>query len=70
MIGRLQLFEYVVLQHPTKEEGEKGVKSTILLEPTRELAKDDKSLATIIARKLPESVIDKLEQIEIIVRPF
>lgn len=67
---RLRLFTYCVLQHPTKEELDKGVSIKMLIEPTNKLASDEKSLSMHIARALPEEVINKLEQIEIIIRPF
>lgn len=70
MTGKLTLFEYVVLQHPTKEEAEKGVKTKIIIEPSRELAQDEKSVGMKIARKLPDEVMDSIQNIEIIIRPF
>lgn len=67
---KLKLFEYVVLQHPTEEEEKAGKKTSILIDYQRELAKDERSLTFKIAKKLPDESMDKLNNIEIIVRPF
>ncbi len=70
-MAKLSLFQYVVLQHPSKEDEKEGKGETkILIELTTKLAKDEKQLSVIIARNLPEDVIDKLDQVEIKIRPF
>jgi len=69
-----KLFEYAVLYHPkpTKEQAERNEtpKSEILIEPKRVLALNDSQVATLAARSIPEDYIDKLDDVEIVVRPF
>lgn len=68
------LFEYAVLFHPkaTKEQSDKGEtpKSEVLIEPTSTLASSADQVSVLASRAIPESYIDKLDQVEIIVRPF
>lgn len=65
-------FEYVVLHHKETKDGEGSVEhdTTIIIDKTSKLAKDEKSLGMLIARELPESVLDDLENVEIIIRNF
>ena len=72
-----KLFEYVVLYHPKArkakgdEDGERTTDpSEIIVDLKRVIAKDDKTVAIVAAREIPEKFIDRLEQVEIIVRPF
>lgn len=63
-----QLFEYVILLHPSKED--KTSSTTILVEKTTLLAKDDKEVGMLAARAIPEGSLDRIEDIQIIIRPF
>lgn len=69
-----QLFEYAVLFHPnpTKEQVEAGEypKSQVIVQPTQILAKSQDQVAMLAARALPESYTDKLDDVEVLVRPF
>lgn len=69
-----KLFEYAVLYHPkaTKEQSERGEtpKSEIVVDLTSILALDEKQVAIIASRALPEKFIDTLEDVEIVVRPL
>lgn len=69
-----KLFEYAVLYHPkkTKEQREAGEepKSIVVQEPKLVLAVSEQEVAILTARSLPEQYISKLEDVEIIVRPF
>jgi hypothetical protein len=69
-----KLFEYAILYHPKPKKAKDGElieqKSEVVCEPKRLLALDDKQVAMLAARALPEEYVDKLEEIEIIVRPF
>lgn len=69
-----KLFEYAVIFHQlqTKEQKDKGEsqKSKLLVSPTYVLAKDDKEAAVLAARAIPEEYLDRLDQVEVAVRPF
>lgn len=69
-----RLFEYAVLYHPkpTKEQNERGEtpKSDIVVDLTSILALDDKQVAIIASRALPDKYIECLEDVEIVVRPL
>ena len=70
----MKLFEYAVLYHPhqTKEQKDRGeqAKSKLLIDVTRVLARDDKEVTLMAARAIPEEYLDKLNQVEVAVRPF
>lgn len=69
----MKLFEYAILLHPPEKKDEKEndhTKTLIVKVPTTILAKDDKQAGMLIAREIPEDYVDKLDQIEVIVRPF
>lgn len=69
-----KLFEYAVLYHPkpTKEQNDRGEtpKSEVLISPTSVLATGEPQVVTLASRAIPDSHIDKLDELEIVVRPF
>lgn len=70
----MKLFEFAILYHPmqTKEDADKGVRpnSEIVVDVTRVLAKDVNEVTLLAARKIPENLLDKLDRVEVAVRPF
>lgn len=70
----MKLYEYAVIYNPlpTKDQKERGEapKSQLLVDVTRVLANNDKEAMMLAARSIPESHTDKLDRIEIAVRPF
>jgi len=69
-----KLFEYAVLHHPKAKKdlagNEETVKSAILTDVTRTLAATPEEVSILAARSIPPEYLDRLEQIEIVVRPF
>ena len=69
-----QLFEYAVLFHPKPTKDPAGndttPKSTVVVQPTQVLAENEKEVSIKASRQIPESYDDKLELVEILVRPF
>lgn len=67
----MKLYQYAVLYHPTeKQKKDEGLSSKVLVALTTILAQDDKGAAIQAARAIPEQYVDKLDQVEIAVRPF
>lgn len=70
----MKLFEFAVIYNPiaTKEQSERGdkPKSLLVVDVTRVLANDDKEASMLAARAIPEQYTDKLDRVEIAVRPF
>ena len=70
----MKLFEYVVLHHPKVTKDVQGNETQgpdkVLKQPTPVLANNDKEVAMRAAREIPETYVDKLEEVEICVRPF
>lgn len=74
MAAKGKLFEYAVIHHPKAKKdlagNEETVKSALLTDVTRVLAVSSDEVAILAARSIPPEYLDKLEQVEIIVRPF
>lgn len=70
----MQIFQYAILYTPTqtKDQLERGEepKTTMLVPLTPILAKDPNQANMIAARAIPESHIDKLDDLVLVVRPF
>jgi hypothetical protein len=73
-MARGSLFEYAVLYHPTTKRNGAGEDitepSTIVQSPKVVLAKTDKEVGMKAAREVPKEYEDKLDNIEIVIRPF
>lgn len=69
-----KLFEYAVLYHPKVVRDALGNETQgtdkIVSTPIFTLAKDEKEVAIRAARAIPDEYLDKLDQVEIVVRPF
>lgn len=70
----MKLFEFAILFHPkpTASEQERGVKpkSEVLVPVKSILANNEKEASVIAAREIPTSHEDRLDCIEIALRPF
>lgn len=69
-----KLYEYAIIYHPKTTKDAAGNESQgpdeLLVKPTFVLAKSDKEVAMRAAREIPETYLDKLDQVEVCVRPF
>ena len=66
-------YQYCVLLQPTKKEAEEGKSTEVVVAPsdvTWVLASSDAEASMIAARKVPESMMDKADRLEVAVRPF
>lgn len=70
----MKLFEYAVIYNPkqTKKQDEEGVqaKSVLVVDVQRILARDAAEVTLIAARQIPEEYLDRLNQVDVVVRPF
>lgn len=70
----MKLFEYAVIFNPlpTKDQVERGEnpKSELIVDVTRVLANSEKEAQMMAARAIPDKYMDKLDQVEIALRPF
>jgi hypothetical protein len=69
-----KMFQYAILFTPLPSEAQvkagETPKTEVICDITSLLAKDAAQAAMIAARAVPEQYIDKLDQVEIAVRPF
>lgn len=63
----MRVFQYVAFYNPDEESTDKP---KIIVEPKTVLAKDENQASMLAARAIPEDYVDKLENVEIAVRPF
>jgi hypothetical protein len=74
MAAKGKLYEYAVLHHPKAKRdvagNEEPVKSKIITDVTRVLAVTPEEVSIVAARTIPEEFLDRIDQIEIVVRPF
>lgn len=70
----MKLYEYAVIYNPlpTKDESERGEKpkSVLIVDVKRILSNSDKEAMMLAARDIPEVYTDKLDRVEIALRPF
>lgn len=65
-----KLFQYAILWHPTESESKEGLKSKTLKDVETVLSKDQNSILMRASMEIPSEYKDKLDQIEIAIRPF
>lgn len=67
-----RLFTFAVLCHETidKGQGKEEVKTTMVIEPKTILATDDKVVLLQVAKQIPKDYEDKLQDLEILIKPF
>lgn len=70
-----KLFEYAVLYHPKEKKDAAGnplenKKSIIVSKPELVIAGSDKEVAMLAAKSIPDEYNDKLDDVEICIRPF
>lgn len=70
----MKLYEYAVIYNPlpTKDENERGEKpkSLLIVDVKRILSNSDKEAMMLAARDIPDTYTDKLDRVEIALRPF
>lgn len=64
------LFQYAVMYHPIAKKDDDPLKSELLVDVTTVLATSSQEVAMLAAREIPTSHTDRLDRVEIIVRPF
>ncbi len=65
-----QIYEYAVLFHPRTKKDGVAEPSTLVVDVQRLVAASEKEVAILAGRSIPDAYLDKLEQVEIAIRPF
>ena len=65
-----RLFEYAILLHPLAGRDEKQYPSELLVGPVTVLATDESKALILAAREIPAEYLERLDEVEIAVRPF
>lgn len=70
----MKLFEYAIIHHAkrTKKHDDEGTEPQhkVLKVITSVLAKDEREVLLLAAREIPAEYTERLDQIEVAVRPF
>jgi hypothetical protein len=67
----LRLYEYaVIIQPKLDKDGETVEKGEVIVPVTTMLAKDESQVNLAAARQIPEEFTDKLDRVQVVVRPF
>lgn len=66
----MKAFQILAIYNPSKDEEKKGEKAKFVVELQTILAKDVNAASMMAARKIPEEYMEKLDQVEVAVRPF
>lgn len=75
MTEKWMLYEYVAILQPKEQKKDEEIPEAdqvakLILGPETILAKNDKQVQIKIHRKLPDEVLDDLDRVEILIRPF
>lgn len=71
-----KLFEYAVIYHPKetlngeKEKTNGHKKSQLVSDVKRVLAESEQEVGILAARQIPDEYLDRLADIELVIRPF
>lgn len=66
----MKLFQVAMILTPTEKEAETGQSVQLIMEPTWKMAPNDQAAAMIAGRDLDAKYLDKLDRIQVLVRPF
>jgi hypothetical protein len=74
-MARGKVFEYAIIYHPKEKRDAAGnpldnKKSILVQDLARVLAVTDKEVAMLAAKAIPDEYNDKLDDVEIVIRPF
>lgn len=74
MSERARIFEYAAIHQPTPSKNgageKKKAKPVLIVDVTRVLAANEQEATILAARAIPDTYLDKLEEVEIVIRPF
>lgn len=66
----MKIFQYAVILHPTDKEEEEGKTSLLVVPVQTTLAKDQNGAVIQAGRSIPPEYMDRLDRLEVAVRPF
>lgn len=70
----MKLYEYAVIYNPLQTQAQRdageAAKSILIVDVKRQLANSDKEAMMLAARDIPAEYTDKLDRVEIALRPF
>lgn len=68
-----KLFQFAVIRHEetyVANGNQLQINTTMLIEPKTVIAADERTALLMVAKEIPDSVQGKLNEVEILIRPF
>lgn len=65
-----KIFEFAIISHPSEKEAKDGKTSVMIVKPETILAADERAAMIMASRKIPTTHLEKLDRVEIALRPF
>lgn len=65
-----KLYEYAVIYTPPKQKDEPQGRAVLVVDVKRVLAETDAEVSILAARAIPDEYTDKLDNVQIAIRPF
>lgn len=66
----MKVFQYVIFFEPNNDKLEVPEKPKIIVDPKTVLASSEHQAGILASRDIPEEYIDRLEEVNVVVRPF
>lgn len=66
----MRVFQYLAFFTPNEAEVEAGEKPRLIVQPTFVVSESQQAVALLAARAIPDEYVDKLDRVEVAVRPF
>jgi hypothetical protein len=68
--GQMSPFQFCAVLHPTSDERKRGDAPKLIVKPDTLLARDEQQASMLAGRLIPEEFIDKIDRVELFIRPF
>jgi hypothetical protein len=66
----MRAYQYLIIFNPNEAAKKAGEKASIIKDVTTILAKDEKEAGMKATRAIPTNLDERLDEVEVIVRPF
>lgn len=66
----VKLYQFAIFYVPTKEETKEGVNPSMIVDLTTVLARDEKEVLIRASKLISDNYMQKLDRVQIVVRPF
>lgn len=65
-----KIYQYAVIWEPNEKQAENGDKAKIVVEVTSILASSEQEAVIVAGRAIPDTYLDQLDQVQVVVKGF